>query len=260
MSKVFNFANEEHLYNACCANFRKRFNNIEDWRNLFKILSNNTFLINKEYRDVLDKYYIADLNCVLSSTILFCEADEFSDKIEEFNNILHDLYKLLKDNIFTVSEMKDYLRDIPDNYFTNKNMLLGASLDLSIRNKLNEFIDIQINSEDLETGYKKSGIYRIYNQNNRIIYIGKSTSDLADRLRTSIREQFQKGNSMPYFYDYAIIDNKSDVDIFEVYYISLFKPCNNSANIYTDMPSIVLPELNFTDLKEIKYTKEKEGL
>ena len=121
-------------------------------------------------------------------------------------------------------------------------------------------IDIQINSEDLETGYKKSGIYRIYNQNNRIIYIGKSTSDLAERLRTSIREQFQKGNSMPYFYDYAIIDNKSDVDIFEVYYISLFKPCNNSVNIYTDMPSIVLPELNFTDLKEIKYTKEKEGL
>lgn len=260
MSKQFNYVSEEHVYNTCCANFRKRFNNIEDWRKIFKVLSNNTFLINKEFREILDKYYLNDLNNVLTAIIAFSPAEEFESDILEFKNVLHDLYSMLKDDKFTYSEIKDYLRDVPVKYFSDKNMLFGSRLGFSIKSELNEIIDVKINEQDLEYGYKKPGIYRIYNQNNRIIYIGKSTSDIAGRLKKSIKEQFEKGSSMPYFYDYTIIPNKSDVDIYEVYYISLFKPCNNSANVYTDMPSIVLPGLEFTDLKQINYTTQEEGI
>lgn len=111
-------------------------------------------------------------------------------------------------------------------------------------------IDIEKLINSLCNVVNSSGVYRIYNYQKEIIYIGKSYN-LASRIPSSLKER--KGCA----FDYTIIDNKADTDIYEIYYISKLQPILNVASNNGDKPTVTLPELKFCDIVET-YTDKVE--
>lgn len=97
----------------------------------------------------------------------------------------------------------------------------------------------------------KSGIYKLYDKNKELIYLGKS-HNLSKRIKTSSKKKKAE------YFSYTIIDNKADTNIYEMYYIAKIKPKLNKADKVEDYPSFDLPKLKFT--KKIKahseYTEE----
>lgn len=111
-------------------------------------------------------------------------------------------------------------------------------------------IDIEKLINSLCNVVNSSGVYRIYNYQKEIIYIGKSYN-LASRIPSSLKER--KGCA----FDYTIIGNKADTDIYEIYYISKLQPILNVASNNEDKPTVTLPELKFCDIVET-YTDKVE--
>lgn len=67
----------------------------------------------------------------------------------------------------------------------------------------------------------KSGVYLFYNKDKVLLYVGKSETNLARRIRTS------KGSihgDVVSWLRYVLVDRLSDVSIVELYYISRLKP------------------------------------
>lgn len=95
-----------------------------------------------------------------------------------------------------------------------------------------------------------SGVYRLYNFEGEIIYIGKSYN-LGSRIASSLKERRACG------FDYAVIDNKADTDIYEIYYIAKIQPILNKTSNTGERPTIVLPEREFGEVINV-YTEEKQ--
>lgn len=94
-----------------------------------------------------------------------------------------------------------------------------------------------------------SGVYRIYNFDGQIIYIGKSYN-LGSRIATSLKERKGCG------FDYTVIDNKADTDIYEIYYISKLQPVLNGTSNTGEKPTVILPEREFGEVINV-YTEKK---
>ena len=99
-------------------------------------------------------------------------------------------------------------------------------------------------------------IYRFYNKEKEIIYIGK-TNNLSKRLdshfgnydRTLDRQRWRLKVK---FYDYAKLPNAALAEIYEVYLINKIKPIYNIKNKEKGIVPLVLPELNFKKIELIK--------
>jgi hypothetical protein len=92
-----------------------------------------------------------------------------------------------------------------------------------------------------------AGVYMFYGQDKKtIIYVGKSARDLSERMRTSSME---KENI--YYFSYALTKTRSDVGIYEAYYIAKLKPKYNIDMVEDDELTIELPELHFTEVKPL---------
>ena len=126
--------------------------------------------------------------------------------------------------------------------------------------RLMEAEEIIYTISNLDFDYKdRIGVYFLYNAKNELSYIGKSASCLLTRSLSSIKERG--------LLDFAKIElyetkTKSDVAIYEAYYISKFKPECNRDIVYDDYPTISLPVLQVSkvisrdqnqDLKKYKY-------
>ena len=104
---------------------------------------------------------------------------------------------------------------------------------------------------------KRIGVYFLYNENDDIIYIGKS-SNLDKRIKTSFRLKDAE------YVRVAEVKNKIDATIYESYYIAKFKPILNKYYSDFNSSSLKLPELKFGDkinskdiLTPIKTRKKK---
>lgn len=98
------------------------------------------------------------------------------------------------------------------------------------------------------------GCYLIYDKEdlNKIVYIGKSNSNLFKRAIASARERTNTTFSK---IELLEMPTHSDTNIYEMYYISKFKPCLNIESVYDDEPSF---ELNNIFVKHsIEYVKEE---
>lgn len=94
------------------------------------------------------------------------------------------------------------------------------------------------------------GIYFIYDLNGEVKYIGKSISDVILRSFQSVKERR--------LYDFSKIEyrypkTKSDVSIYEAYYIAKYKPEKNNDMIFDDIITVTLPELN------VSYTIDRDS-
>jgi len=99
-------------------------------------------------------------------------------------------------------------------------------------------------------------IYRFYNKEKQIIYIGK-TNNLSKRLDNHFGNydrtlDKQKWRLKVKFYDYAKLPNAALTEIYEVYLINKIKPIYNKKNKEKGIVPIVLPELNFKKIELIK--------
>lgn len=86
---------------------------------------------------------------------------------------------------------------------------------------------------------KKTGIYRLYDENDKIVYIGKSYN-LKNRVYSSLQER--KASK----FDFAVLKSKADTDVYELYYINKYKPILNGDSNSGDRLTIELPELSFS--------------
>lgn len=104
--------------------------------------------------------------------------------------------------------------------------------------------DFQLSEEILalfdELTYKK-GLYFLYDQDKKLIYIGKSIN-LGARLITSIKDR------KPYYAKYKLTKSMSDANILELFYIAKYKPILNKDCKEMD-------EVNF----DIKYSFLEES-
>lgn len=89
----------------------------------------------------------------------------------------------------------------------------------------------------------KYGVYFIYNHEGKLVYIGKSATCLLTRSFQSAKERKSLNFSK---IELRECKNKSDIAIYESYYISLYKPKYNCDLIFDDIPSIKLPELTIS--------------
>ena len=84
-----------------------------------------------------------------------------------------------------------------------------------------------------------SGIYRLY-KDNKIVYIGKSVC-IRSRLYSHIKEKDIDS------FDFTILNNESDKNIYELYYIDKYKPKLNRDCIEKSISNIELEDLVFSD-------------
>jgi len=102
-------------------------------------------------------------------------------------------------------------------------------------------------------------LYRLYNKNKEVIYIGQTTNSVELR----IKRHFSNYNKYKLdrlwkteikYYDYIELNTKSELDIYEIYYINKHKPIYNSQ--YKDNGKLTnrlkqLPELPFKNIDSI---------
>jgi len=92
--------------------------------------------------------------------------------------------------------------------------------------------------------YNYRGLYRLYNK-EEIIYVGKSKY-IPARIKKH-KEGLIEFDS----YDFCLFTNESDLNLYEIYYISKLKPIHNNDCNHPHLLSIELKDLDFQN-----YNKE----
>lgn len=99
-------------------------------------------------------------------------------------------------------------------------------------------------------------IYKFLNKNNQLIYIGK-TIEVKRRYFQHLHEGGWKKSEISKIL-YAECLSKSDMNIYEYYYINKLKPLYNKSLVNIDMPTIILPELEFKPYYFSKNPKKRK--
>jgi len=89
-------------------------------------------------------------------------------------------------------------------------------------------------------------IYKMFDKNNEIIYIGK-TINIDQRLRQHMTDKDKKWFKTVSKIYYAECLNKTDMDIYEIYYINKLVPLHNKQSVNGCEFSQELDELNFIE-------------
>lgn len=97
-------------------------------------------------------------------------------------------------------------------------------------------------------------LYRFIDENNQVIYVGKTIQNLRDRFRGHYHLP-EKCYEQTVKIEYATLDTEADLGIYEIYYINQLKPVYNTDFLWDGELSIVLP-----DLEWILYESTKDGV
>jgi len=162
------------------------------------------------------------------------------------NNELEEISSLIKQNPDYKSENKTFGKKSYGIDINNYRVFYRSALE---QNKFiavykghaelsKEFIDFV---EKLEM---KAGIYFLFNETKELIYIGKSIN-LGTRVLSSIRERGA------FYVSVAFTKSKSDMHVYEPYFILKEKPLLNSEFKEFDKLTIKLEKLKKTDLLKI---------
>jgi len=89
---------------------------------------------------------------------------------------------------------------------------------------------------------KKFYVYKWVDSNENILYVGK-TIDISNRTTQHIQDKKWIDNDTEIYY--AELPNKTDMDIYEIYYINKYNPKYNIRYMNESIFSLTLPELNF---------------
>lgn len=262
-----------------------RFNDYNHFKNYcFAIARNKGIKLknkNYEYFADFEEFYniisqveaenkIITEGCMLNSICNYCKDGDYNEvmyimqyllkKLNQFNNKEINFYNICT-NIANKLRIPIYFVDS----FVQKENIDNKFFPDKIR--VLELVEETTNIYPLlnkgNNSFGKFGVYFIFDENDKIAYIGKSTTNVKKRAFTSVLER-----KLSYFNKIKIkTTSKSNVGIYESYYIAKYKPIENKDGIYDDLPTICLPDLptteiitkdknNATPLK-YKYIKEK---
>jgi predicted GIY-YIG superfamily endonuclease/plasmid replication initiation protein len=91
-------------------------------------------------------------------------------------------------------------------------------------------------------------VYQFYDKKNKLIYVGKTTN-LSQRFIAHFNDGGWKSKEIERIM-YAKCSTKTDMDMYEIYYINKLKPKYNISLVNGDNPSFILPELTFIEFKD----------
>lgn len=97
----------------------------------------------------------------------------------------------------------------------------------------------------------KHYIYKFVDENEIALYVGK-TRNLKDRMSQHVRDKkWLKSGARLY---YAVVENSTDMDIYETYYINELSPKYNISKVYDARFTQKIPELEFKLHKKLTDT------
>jgi hypothetical protein len=166
---------------------------------------------------------------------------EMAANIDYMDEIMKEYFKILKDpnpNIDTYPLLYESFHDFDEDY---ESIYGRYDSDTNTYSKLCREM-----GKVYEDTFGKAGVYFLYDINKELIYIGKSTSNLAERLLTSARER-----KIAFYVMYATTPTKTDANLYELFYISKHKPVLNSACKEDDEFSQEIPDLQFSELYQL---------
>lgn len=88
-------------------------------------------------------------------------------------------------------------------------------------------------------------VYLLYNKLNQLIYVGKSSA-IDTRIRSHKSSKRWRDHKISKIL-VAACNSKTDMEIYELYYINKLKPLANMSHVNNDMPSYAAKELEFTE-------------
>ena len=222
------------------------------------------------------RYLFSKLNasCFSYYTLLLCEAchKDFSlrksdgtilrkdDEIVEILDISKRSWstikkELISHNVIVKSKVDRSFKVNPIYLMHDDNYMTKEIFDLfhnPIKDNLHELEYLKLKSNWYEVNHeicvkkysdltkKISGIYRLY-KNNEIIYIGKS---ICIKSRLTQHKSEKDTDS----FDFTILNNESDKNIYELYYIDKYKPTHNRDCIEKSTSNIELEDLVFSNI------------
>ena len=89
---------------------------------------------------------------------------------------------------------------------------------------------------------KKYYVYLYFNKAGTVIYVGLTERPLANRVREHKTEALQKETD---HVEFAEVANKTDMRMYELYYINKYQPKYNIAEMYHAESSIAVQKLTF---------------
>jgi len=96
-------------------------------------------------------------------------------------------------------------------------------------------------------------VYFHHDKSNEIIYIGKSRNE---HTRPEAHKSREWGTESKYI-TYIECENEVDMDLYEIYYINVYKPKYNVAKKYKSYPTIQLAGLEFKSYDKLKMKFKK---
>ena len=237
----YKFESSKHLFYWTRKMLDKR-NWLEDINTdkLFEA-SKSLYIFKQENKEIIKK---SGLRCPLNQwtyKLYDSEKEEIADTVLSYKTIINDYKKCFDKTTKEIRESK-YSKYMAwdDDVF--------RKVGYYDRSKKEHKLFSEKMLEEMDEILGETGIYKLFNSDRKIIYIGKS-HNLGKRIVTSAKDKKAK------YYSYAITGNKADTNIYEMYYISKLNPSQNGADNVDDSPSINLPGLNFTNKKKVFQEK-----
>jgi hypothetical protein len=242
----FSFQNEAHYVNF----FRKIWTNkgwaIDD----FHLIDESIALIYQisQYDEFCEFQKKANAKDILNSCTSFVKFNNIDSNtaMNFVKNITEDCFSIFQSvykNKSIAKTRESIILFVNNNHLdTYKNICLNLAYELNnmpeIGSNCFEFL-IKLNEKGV------FGLYFLYNEKNDLVYVGKSIS-LMSRLLSQIK------NYKPAYFKIAYPSSVSDMHVYEMYYISKFKPCLNIDAKNNDKLTIELPELMFSNPVNIR--------
>ena len=98
---------------------------------------------------------------------------------------------------------------------------------------------------------KKFYIYRYYNKNDEVIYVGLTARPIAKRVKEHEVEELQKETAR---IEYSTVESAADMRMYELFYINKYKPKYNKRDLYKDGVNLSIPELKFIPFLFPRYS------
>ena len=206
-----------------------------------------------KFIEIINKIYdftINNLETFLNKGLKY-PTDYFSERCKYLRKSGQRIFINTTDSFENVSKVYLSLFDKPReelvNYYLNDILLYQYDKRLGLhkndRRGINNYSKCNHHYLiDLDSIVDNYGIYRLYDDDGELVYIGKSYK-LGKRIQTSLHERNCKS------YDYCVLDTKEKADLYEIYYISKLKPKYNVTDINADISELILEELKFSETK-----------
>lgn len=231
------FENEKHMFYYARKMFTSRVREVAFGEERFEKLCTYIYQTANEHKDkMINKGVVITKFDEKFTYKLYEMLEGESDNLEIEGFIRKFVKELFKFQEYL--EGNNQLPNVLDEEFTEEYFITSLE-PISVWGK--EF------SSEFEKDFRKHarsyGIYFIYDDNEELIYIGKS-KNLFERLANSLRE---RGGDK---YSFALTKTKSDYHLYEIYYIAKLEPKLNVDSAEQDELTVTLPGLEFSEIKE----------